>query len=146
MRPLRSPRLLAALGLGTVALLAGCGDSGSGADPAAAPEAAAANTATASTAAAPAGEVGRGAVTVAYRDFRIFPDRITVKAGTKITWTNADMTRHNVVTRDGAPEAFTSTDFDKGETDSFTPTRPGTYPYVCTFHVASMQGLITVVG
>ncbi|WP_354697631.1 cupredoxin domain-containing protein [Paraconexibacter sp. AEG42_29] len=138
---LAAPRTLLAVSLTSLVVLAGCGsddDSGSGST--STPAAAATSTP------ADAAPAQSGDVTIAYKDYEIIPEKVTVKAGTKLTWTNADATRHNVVTKEGAPEKFTSKDFDKGETDSFTPTKPGTYPYLCTFHAASMQGTITVVA
>jgi plastocyanin len=125
MPSIASPRSFVAAGLLTAALAAaGCGSDDS-------------------TGGGPAAQSGK--VTVAYKDFAIAPEKLTVKAGTTITWTNADGTRHNVITKPGAPSAFKSKDFDKGQTVTFTPTKPGVYPYLCTFHPATMQGIITVV-
>lgn len=139
MPSIASPRLLAAAALAGLAVAAaGCGSGGGSGSTAATPTA---TTAAASSAASAKG----GPVTVAYKNFQIDPAKITVAAGTKITWTNADGTRHNVVTKDGSPAAFTSKDFDKGQTVTYTPTKPGVYHYLCTFHPATMQGEIDVV-
>lgn len=140
-------RALAATALAGLALAAGgCGSGDSSGSTAAGTSAAApASTSTAAPASTAAAPAQRGPVTVAYKDFQIAPEKITVAAGTKITWTNADGTRHNVVTKEGAPAAFTSKDFDKGQTVTFTPTKPGVYHYLCTFHPATMQGEIDVV-
>lgn len=138
MPSLAPSRLFAAAGLCSLALLAGCGsdDSDSTSTPAASGS---------TPAAAASGDVKSGSFTIAYKGYAIDPAKVTVKVGTKLTWTNADPTRHNVVVKPGAPEKYTSKDFDKGETDTFTPTKPGVYAYLCTFHAASMQGVITVV-
>lgn len=130
------PLLAAVLSAGV--LVAGCGSSGDSSSPAA--------TATTTTSTAAAAPATGGVVRVAYRDFAIAPEAITVKAGQKITWTNYDASRHNVNVKPGAPQAYTSADFDKGQSVSFTPSKPGVYHYLCTFHAGSMQGTITVTG
>ncbi len=124
-------------------LVAGCGGDDKS------DSAGSAATGTTAAAAAPAKAeltpVKDGVVEVAYRGFVIEPAEIVVKSGQEIRWTNYDKTRHNVVVKPGAPEKFTSKDFDGGETDTYTPKAPGTYAYLCTYHAGSMQGTITVV-
>jgi plastocyanin len=146
LRPARALALGATLTVFAVGA-AGCGSDSSDSGSASAPAAAA------STAAAPAAAGGGeltpvkdGVVTVAYKNYAIDPADIVIKAGTKVTWTNADTSRHNAVVKEGAPEVLKTKDFDKGETDSLTFTKPGVYEYLCTFHAASMQGKITVQG
>lgn len=137
-----TPRTLAALSLSSLALLAGCGSDNSGSG--STTPAAAASTSTPAAATDTAAQ--SGALTIAFKDFAIDPEKVTVKAGTKITWTNADTTAHNVIVKEGAPEVLKSKDFNKGEKVSLTFTKPGVYNYLCTFHPASMQGTITVEG
>lgn len=140
-----SLRVLSLAAAGSLVLLTGCGssDSSSSSTPAAASTPAAS---TSTPAAASSGSAKGGPVAITYKDFSIDPAKITVKAGSKITWTNDDDTTHNVVFKDGDPAKFTSKDFGKGGTATFTPTKPGTYDYLCTFHAGSMQGVITVTG
>jgi plastocyanin len=136
LRPSR-PRTLALAGLSGLALLTGCGssdDSSSTSTPAAATSAPAAATSAAQS----------GTVKIAYKDYSIAPADVTVKPGSKLVWTNEDPSVHNVVFKDGDPEKFTSEDLKKGETATFSPTKPGVYKYLCTFHAGSMQGTITV--
>lgn len=138
-------RTLALAGLSGLALLTGCGSSGgsgSSSTPAASTPAASTPAASTSTPAAASG----GAVAITYKDYSIDPAQVTVKAGTKITWTSKDPTVHNVVFKDGDPEKFTSKDLKQGQSATFTPTKPGVYKYLCTFHAASMQGTLTVTG
>jgi plastocyanin len=140
----RTARALA-LGATLTVLVAGCGSSGSSSTS----NASTASTPSATTsapAAAGATATNGGPVAVKYKDFAIDPANLTVKAGQTITWTNYDSTLHNVVVKPGAPEAFKSKDFNKGETATFTPKKPGVYKYLCTFHPGSMQGTITVTG
>jgi amicyanin len=80
---------------------------------------------------------------VEIEDFAFSPATITVKAGTKVTWTNKDSTPHTVTTDSGAPESFDSGSMDKDATFSFTFTKAGTYEYICTFH-PSMRGTVVV--
>lgn len=82
------------------------------------------------------------------------PDSLTVKAGTTVTWKNEDGTEHSVTSgtvKQGSSGVTPVTDgkFDSGlfgQTKSFTFTfqAPGTYPYFCTLHPATMRGEITV--
>ncbi len=140
---IKTARILT-LGATMAVLVAGCG-SGSGSDTgssAAAPPAAGADTGAQSGGAAAQG----GMVKIDYKDFAIDPEKITIKAGTKVEWVNQDSTVHNVVFKPDAPAKFTSKDFNKGGTATFTFDKPGVYPYLCTFHPASMQGVITVTG
>ncbi len=123
---------------------AGCGSDDNSDSTSAAP--AATSSAAAAAPAAALTPVKDGAVQVAYRGYAIDPADIVVKAGTKIVWTNYDTSTHNVIVKEGAPEVYKSADFGKGKSDTFTPTKPGVYNYLCTFHPASMQGKITVEG
>jgi plastocyanin len=71
------------------------------------------------------------------------PAEVTVKAGTKITWTNSDDLPHTV-TKDGGP----GPDFDSGNIDpggEFEQTfdQKGTIDYVCTIH-PGQAGTVTV--
>lgn len=136
-------RIVAAALAALALTAAGCGSSGD--DGPSTTAATSGGAGTTSTAAAPKQQVQSGTVKVSYRNFLIDPEKITVKAGTTVTWTNYDSTAHNVITKPGAPQAFMSKDFRKGQSDSITFTKPGVYDYLCTFHPASMQGVVTVV-
>lgn len=59
------------------------------------------------------------------------PDTLTVKVGTKVTWTNNDSYTHNVTSDDGT---FTGGNIDSGQSISFTFTKAGTYNYHCAIH------------
>jgi plastocyanin len=56
------------------------------------------------------------------------PSRLTVEAGTTVTWRNAGVLAHSVVSRD---QLFDSKLMDAGETFSVTFEAPGTYRYHC---------------
>ncbi len=73
-------------------------------------------------------------------NFSFSPATITVKAGTTVTWTNRDDIPHTVVADD---KSFKSKALDTGDKFTFTPTKPGTYPYFCSIH-PKMTGKLVV--
>ncbi len=60
------------------------------------------------------------------------PTKLTVTAGTTVTWTWAGSNTHNVTVTSG-PQKFKSSNQSSG-TYTFTFTKAGTYKIVCTFH------------
>jgi amicyanin len=78
--------------------------------------------------------------TVQIDNFTFEPARLTVKAGTTVTWTNRDDIPHAVASND---RAFKSKVLDTDETYSFTFTTPGEYSYFCSLH-PHMTGTIVV--
>ena len=78
--------------------------------------------------------------TIVIRGFMFTPVNITIKAGSKITWTNQDQEPHTVASSDGL---FRSGALDTDESFSFKFDKPGSYHYVCTIH-PRMIGTITV--
>jgi plastocyanin len=73
-------------------------------------------------------------------DYKFKPDPVTVKAGTKITWSQLDAAPHNVVDK---KRSFESPIMEKGGSWSYVFTTPGTYDYWCTIH-PEMLGKIIV--
>ena len=71
-------------------------------------------------------------ISVGIKDIKFEPDRITVKVGQKIVWTNNESIPHNVTATDGAD--FASDTMQNGSTFDYTPTKAGTIKYVCTIH------------
>ena len=67
-----------------------------------------------------------------------------MKAGTKITVSNADSAPHTV-TDEGAARSFDSGTIRGMQAGSVTFTKPGTFKYYCEFH-ATMKGTVTVVS
>ena len=84
-----------------------------------------------------------GAVSI--KGFLFKPDRVTIAAGTTVTWTNADDIAHTVTSGEpGTP----SGDFDSGdkledETFSRAFSTPGTFAYFCKNHTG-MRGEVAV--
>ena len=72
--------------------------------------------------------------------FTFLPQRITVKAGTTVTWTNDDDDSHTVAS---SSKVFKSKALDTADKFSFTFTTPGTYAYFCSVH-PHMTGAVVV--
>jgi plastocyanin len=68
---------------------------------------------------------------VSISGFKFDPVTLTVKKGTKVTWTNMDSVGHNVVASD---KSFSSETLQKGDSFSHVFDKTGTFAYVCTFH------------
>ena len=64
-------------------------------------------------------------------NFTFVPARLTVKAGTTVTWRNEDDIPHTVTS---AARLFKSKALDTDDSFSFTFTDPGTYEYFCSLH------------
>jgi len=79
-------------------------------------------------------------VEVKIDNFSFTPNTLTVKAGTQITWTNADDIPHTVVSDD---QSFKSKVLDTDEKFTFTASKPGTYSYFCSIH-PKMTGKVVV--
>ena len=85
--------------------------------------------------------VTAGAGAVMIRNYAFAPAALTVKVGTRVTWTNRDATAHTATMDQGALDTGT---IRPGQSKTIDFTRPGTYAYHCAFH-AFMTGTITVV-
>ena len=72
--------------------------------------------------------------------FTFLPQRITVKAGTTVTWINEDDVPHTVAS---SGKVFKSKALDTADKFSFTFTTPGTYDYFCSVH-PHMTGAVVV--
>ena len=72
--------------------------------------------------------------------FTFLPQRITVKAGTTVTWINEDDVPHTIVS---SSKVFKSKALDTADKFSFTFTTPGTYEYFCSLH-PHMTGAVVV--
>jgi plastocyanin len=74
-------------------------------------------------------------------DFEFESAKLTVAAGTAVTWDNAGETIHTVKGR-----GFFSRAIDPGGTYEHRFSDPGTYRYLCTLHPTTMRGTISVRG
>jgi plastocyanin len=94
----------------------------------------------------------QGAVAMQLISFK--PDTVTVDGGTTVTWTQKDPGVHTVtsgtVEQGGGgvtkvPDGrFDSGELATGKTFTFTFDQPGTYPYFCSVHPATMRGEVRV--
>ena len=73
-------------------------------------------------------------------NFTFSPQTLTIKAGTKVTWTNRDDIPHTVTS---TTKAFKSPALDTDDSYSFTFTTAGSYEYFCSLH-PHMTGTIVV--
>jgi plastocyanin len=80
-------------------------------------------------------------VTVSISNYAFSPQILTVRVGTKITWTNHDQTAHTATANKGA---FDTGTINPGKSKTIIMSKIGTYPYHCIFH-AFMTGTINVV-
>jgi plastocyanin len=83
---------------------------------------------------------GPPSVEVKIDNFSFTPPKLSVKAGTQITWRNADDIPHTVVSDD---QSFKSKVLDTDEKFTFTAGKPGTYSYFCSIH-PKMTGKLVV--
>lgn len=81
-----------------------------------------------------------GRVTI--KNYGFAPASLSVKAGTRITWTNHDATAHTATADQGSLDTGT---INPGQSKTIDFNKPGTYPYHCAFH-AFMTGTIKVAG
>jgi plastocyanin len=81
------------------------------------------------------------AAAVGITNYAFAPQSLTVKVGTRVTWTNHDSTAHTATADQGSLDSGT---ISPGQSKSIEFSRPGKYPYHCAFH-AFMTGTITVV-
>ena len=131
-------RVLAAGCVACITLLGACGGSDSDGSDAA--------TATTTPTTAASTTTGQPPDAVTVKQFQFMPTELTVKAGTKVTWTNQDQILHTATA--GATPGTADGKFDVpmdgvGQSSNFTFDQPGTYPYFCRRHT-SMTGTIVV--
>ncbi len=85
-------------------------------------------------------EVMAKALEVKIDNFTFSPARITVQAGTTVTWDNGDDIPHTVTS---SSKLFKSKVLDTADKFSFTFTTPGVFEYFCSLH-PHMTGTIVV--
>ncbi len=89
----------------------------------------------------PAWSQNKPASGISIDNFTFSPGKLTVKAGTTVTWTNKDDIPHGIASADNAFNRSKALDTD--DAFSFTFTTPGTYQYFCYIH-PHMMGTIVV--
>ena len=84
------------------------------------------------------------ASSVDIQDFSYQPEKIIIKKGTTVTWTNQDSARHDVTPDQPSADFEASELLAQGESYSFTFNTVGTYSYFCSPH-PYMKGVVEVV-
>jgi plastocyanin len=79
-------------------------------------------------------------VTVTIRIMKFSPEQIEINAGDTIEWKNADLTPH---TATAPTKEFDSGPINPTASWRMTFAKPGTFPYLCTFH-PEMRGVVVV--
>ena len=131
---MHTPFRSALVPLVAVLALGGCGKSDKGDEAAKPPPASAAQGSVPLSGEAPVDIV----------NFEFKPQKVVVKPGTKVTWTNGDTAIHAL--RDTSPLATPqSKDLAKGDTFAITYAQPGSYSYICGIH-QYMMGTVEVVS
>jgi plastocyanin len=87
------------------------------------------------------GNAGATTVPATIKGYAFDPPALTVPEGTTVTWKNEDTAPHTVTSEGSGP--LDSPNLQKGDSWSFTFTKPGTYPYYCAVH-PDMKGTVTV--
>ena len=129
--------LVAATVLTVVAVISGCSGNPSDSAPATAmPAPAAGGSAPAAGGSAPAA----GGSTVEIKDFMFAPAKLTVTAGTSVSWKFDDSTQHTVTADDNS---FMSAAMGDGQTYMHTFDTKGTLTYHCSIH-PFMKGSVEV--
>jgi plastocyanin len=82
-----------------------------------------------------------GALEIAVDNFSFAPERLTVRQGATVTWTNHDDVPHDIVSID---RGFKSPTLDTAERFSHRFEATGTFKYFCSLH-PRMTGAIEVV-
>ena len=138
-------RILPALTVGLILVLAACSDAtSSSSDEPNQTESTAASTA-ASQAAEPS-EAASDGETVRLSQFAFDTEELTIAAGTEVSFVNADSAAHTVTEgTDGAAadDPILNEELQQNGSTSFTFDEPGTYQITCLFH-PSMNMTITV--
>jgi plastocyanin len=86
-------------------------------------------------------EVAAATDKVSIENFNFTPAKITVKMGTKVTWTNNDSVAHTVTADSGTGPK--SDNISPGGTYSYTFDSVGNFAYHCNIH-PDMTGSVTV--
>jgi plastocyanin len=93
----------------------------------------------ASSSSAPAAAQDGGEANIV--DFDFSPRRLTVAAGTKVTWSNTGQRPHTATDRGGT---FDTKPIAPGASAEVTLSTPGTYFYFCRINPVKMNGVLTV--
>jgi plastocyanin len=138
-RPTTAMAMLAVPAVAFALLAGGCGSSDSSSSSTTAETSAASTTAaTSSSSGGTTASTGSGPVEIV--DFKYDPETVTVKAGSKLEFTNKDSAAHTATAQDSS---FDTGTLNQGDSATVTLDKPGTYDYYCRFH-AFMKASVVV--
>jgi len=86
--------------------------------------------------------VSQQAAAIQIKGFTFNSNNITVRKGTKVTWTNNDAVPHTVTGDNGGPS---SPYINPGGSYSYVFTTTGTFTYYCSIHT-NMRGTVQVIN
>lgn len=101
-----------------------------------------AHTSSSSAGAGSSATVSGKAGSVMISNFKFAPQTVTVKVGTRVTWTNQDTAEHTATADQGS---FDTGTLAKSQSKTIALSKPGTFTYHCVFH-AFMTATIKVVS
>ena len=81
---------------------------------------------------------GPSAVSIVIKNMKFVPPTVEVKTGDVVEWKNEDITPHTATS-----STFDSASIDPNRSWRYTFTKPGNFPYTCTFH-PDMKASVTV--
>ena len=73
------------------------------------------------------------------------PERISIRAGTGVTWTNDGRNDHNIIAAEGNGWGVATDSFHPGDTYRYVFSEPGTYRYYCSLHGTAEAGMVGAV-
>jgi plastocyanin len=85
-----------------------------------------------------AGGTVSGSLSIRMKGSVFTPNNTTITSGTKVTWTNDDVTNHTVSADNGS---YNSGPITPGKTYTLTFTTPGEYTYYCSYHGGPKSGM-----
>lgn len=78
--------------------------------------------------------------TIKIQNFKFDPANVAIAVGETVQFINDDEEPHTATSTDGA---FNSKALDTNQTWNYTPTKAGSFPYICSIH-PFMKGTLTV--
>ena len=88
---------------------------------------------------------GGSSVRVSAVDNSFQPERVSIRAGTEVVWSNEGRNDHNIIPVEGSGWGVATDRFRPGDTYRYVFSEPGTYEYYCSLHGTPDAGMVGVV-
>jgi plastocyanin len=85
-------------------------------------------------------------VGVDMKGIEFVPERVSVRAGQRVRWTNLDSTAHTATKVSGPGPDFDSGEIGGNGSYEYTPLQRGVIKYMCELHPQQMRAKISVLG